>query len=56
MGKNIRDKFILLKKVGKHKKGKIFESFGGLVSGIVVEIDGKDETIRFDNTEYFKLK
>jgi hypothetical protein len=56
MGKNIRDKFILLKKIGKHKKGEVFESFGGLVSGITVEIDGIEQTIRFDNPEYFRLK
>lgn len=53
---DLKDKFILLKKVGNYKKGHIFESFGGLVSGVELEIDGNLIKIRFDDTEYFKLK
>ncbi len=41
------DRFKLLKPLGKFKKGHIFDSFGGLVSGI--------EDIKFNNKEYFKL-
>jgi hypothetical protein len=49
----MRDKFKLLKPFGKHKKGKIFESFGGLVCGIT---DNKtNQTIRFDDKNYFTL-
>lgn len=40
------DKFTLIKPLGGLKPGKIFDSFGGLVSGI----DG----ISFSNTEYFR--
>lgn len=48
--------FILIKDIGKLKKGKKFDSFGGLVSAVVVEVDDKNKTIRFDDKEYFKLK
>jgi len=52
------DRFQLLKDVetdnGKLKKGKKFDSFGGLVCAIDVEVDGKRKSIRFDDKEYFK--
>lgn len=38
--------FKLLKPIGKNKKGKIFKSFGGIVSGV--------EGIAFSNKEFFK--
>lgn len=39
-------KFKLLKPIGIYKKGKVFDCFGGLVSGV--------GGIDFTNTEYFK--
>jgi hypothetical protein len=55
--KDDRDKFVLIKSVGNLKKGKTFDSFGGLVSAIDIQLeDGTEKTIRFDDTEYFKLK
>ena len=53
MGKELKDRFKLLKKVGKYKKGKIFESYGGLVRGIITP--ETEEPINFDNKEFFKL-
>lgn len=53
------DRFQLLLDVetddGKLKKGKKFDSFGGLVCGVTVKVDGKNKTMRFDDKEYFKL-
>lgn len=47
MKKHIIDSdFKLLKNLGKYKKGKIFKSFGGLVSGI--------EDKSFLDKEYFE--
>jgi hypothetical protein len=52
----MEDNFVLLKDIGELKKGKKFESFGGLVSAVVVDMgDSKEQTIRFDNKEWFKL-
>ena len=48
------DKFTLLKDIGNLRKGKKFDSFGGLVSAINVIVDGKEKTIRFDDKEWFK--
>lgn len=48
------DKFTLLKDIGNLRKGKKFDSFGGLVSAVIVMVDGKEKTIRFDNKEFFK--
>ena len=42
-----KDRFLLLKDLGEYKKGHIFESFNGLVSGV--------EGIPFYKREYFKL-
>jgi hypothetical protein len=54
---NEQDKFILLQDIGKFKKGKTFDSFGGLVSGVVVDLgDGKEKTIKFYDKDWFKLK
>lgn len=51
----MKDSFILLKNIGKLKKGKKFESFDGLVSAVVVDMNNdKEQTIRFDNKEWFK--
>jgi hypothetical protein len=51
----MEDNFVLLKDVGKFKKGKKFESFGGLVSAVVVDMDnGKEQIIRFDDKEWFE--
>lgn len=47
------DKFKLIKEFGSHKKGKIFESFGGLVRGITCT--KTNHKVNFDNKEYFKL-
>jgi hypothetical protein len=49
----MKDKFKLLKPFGKNKKGKVFDSFGGLVCGITCNETGTK--IRFDDKEYFKL-
>jgi hypothetical protein len=49
----MKDRFKLLKPFGYYKKGKIFESFGGLVRGITC--DKTNQKINFDNKEYFKL-
>lgn len=47
------DKFRLLKDFGDYKKGKTFDSFGGLVMGICDE--KTNQKINFDNKDYFKL-
>lgn len=53
----MNDKFVLLKSVGKFKKGKIFESFGGIVCGVVVELaNGEEKTIKFYDSTWFKIK
>lgn len=53
------DRFQLLKDIetdnGKLRKGKKFDSFGGLVCAVDMKIDGKTKSIRFDDKEYFKL-
>jgi hypothetical protein len=49
----MKDKFKLLKPFGEHKKGKVFESFGGLVKGISCNVT--NQKINFDNKEFFKL-
>lgn len=48
----MKDKFKLIKHFGEHKKGKIFDSFGGLVRGICSE--KIKQKVNFDNKEYFK--
>jgi len=49
----MNDKFKLIKPFGSYKKGRIFESFGGIVRGICC--DQTNEKINFDNKEYFEL-
>ena len=49
----MKENFKLLKPFGKYKKGKIFDSFGGLVKG--VSCDNTNQKINFDNKEFFKL-
>ena len=49
----MKEKFKLLKSFGKYKKGKIFDSFGGLVKG--VSCNETNQKINFDNKEFFKL-
>lgn len=49
----MEDKFKLIKPFGDYKKGKIFDSFGGLVTGICCE--KINQKINFDNNEYFKI-
>jgi hypothetical protein len=52
----MKNNFVLLKDIGKLKKGKKFESFDGIVSAVVVDIDDdKEQTIRFDDKEWFKI-
>lgn len=46
------DKFKLIKPFSDYKKGKIFDSFGGLVTGICCEKTKKK--VNFDN-KYFNL-
>ena len=49
--------FILLQDVGEYKKGKVFDSFGGLVSGVVVGLNNNEEKkLLFYDSEWFKLK
>lgn len=48
--KKFRGIFRLLKDVDVMKKGKKFDSFNGLVSGVTVS---KDLTIKFTDTEFF---
>lgn len=45
--------FKLIKPFGDYKKGKVFDSFGGLVMGIYC--DKTKQKVNFDNKEYFKL-
>lgn len=49
------DCFRLLKDTDNLKKGKNFESFGGLVCGVVTKIEGKETVIRFDDKNWFKI-
>jgi len=51
--KTMKDKFKLIKPFGEHKKGKTYESFGGLVRGIYCE--KTNQKVNFDNEKYFKL-
>jgi hypothetical protein len=44
--------FVLLKDFGGHKKGKMFDCFDGLVSGLSTPAGSKS----FKDREYFKLK
>lgn len=46
--------FELLKNVGNLKKGKKFEAFGGLVSGLTVNQNGKLISLSFLDKKYFK--
>jgi hypothetical protein len=51
----MEDNFVLLKDVGKLKKGKKFKSFGGLVFGVTVDTgNNKEQIIRFDDKEWFE--
>ena len=50
------DTFRLLKDTDELKKGKYFESFGGLVFGIATKVDGVEIKINFSDKQYFKLK
>lgn len=47
--------FRLLKDTDKVKKNKKFDCYNGLVSGVVLTINGKQEKINFTNKEYFKM-
>lgn len=47
--------FVLLKDVGGHDKGDVFDSQNGLIPGITVTVDGKDKEIYFYDSTYFKL-
>jgi hypothetical protein len=49
----LQDGFVLLKPIGHFKKGKVFESFGGLVSGVAV---GEGTQIKFSDPEWFRPK
>lgn len=49
----MKDKFKLIKPFGDYKKGKIFDSFGGLIIGI--GCNKTNQKINFDNKEYFML-
>jgi hypothetical protein len=49
-------KFKLIKPIGEFKKGKTFDSYDGLVMGIVIEVDGKKTTLNFNDTNYFTPK
>lgn len=49
----MKDKFRLKKDWHKYKKGKIFDSYGGLVSGIAANDSG--DGLHFNNSEYFEL-
>jgi hypothetical protein len=50
--KDTRDRFKLIKAIDNIKVGSIFNSFNGLVYGIVLKDDTK---LNFNNKEYFKL-
>lgn len=49
----MKDRFKLIKPFGDYKKGRIFDSFGGLVRGIIC--DNTNQKVNFDNKEYFRL-
>lgn len=49
----MKDKFKLIKPLGTWKAGKVFDSFGGLVSGVKCDKTGK--SVSFTDKEYFKL-
>jgi hypothetical protein len=55
---NKPDKFVLLRDLGPElKKGHVFDSFDGLVSGVKVTFDnGMTEIVEFSNKKLFKLK
>jgi len=48
--------FILQQDIGNLKKGRKFDSFGGIVSGITIEIEKEEKQISFANKKYFKLQ
>lgn len=48
-------KFELIKKFGEYKKGRVFDSFDGLVRGIATN-SKKSKTVNFDDKTYFKIK
>ena len=45
-------KFRVIKQFSDVKVGKVYDSFGGLVSGVNF---GNDESVSFSDSEYFKL-
>lgn len=49
----MKDKFKLQKPLGTWKAGRVFDSFGGIVSG--VRCDKTGQIVNFTDTEYFKL-
>jgi hypothetical protein len=52
-----KSEFVLLQDVGEYKKGKVFDSFGGLVSGVVAVLSNNEEKkLLFYDSEWFKLK
>ena len=55
----MNDIFILKRDIGNTKKGKQYSSFGGLISGVVFNIDAKvlnEIKINFTDTNFFRLK
>ena len=43
--------------IKRWKKGKIYDSFGGLISGIIFyDNSGKEKRIRFDDNKYFMVE
>lgn len=52
----MNDIFILQQDIGNLKKGRKFDAYGGLVSGMNVEVDKEIKKISFANKQYFKLQ
>ena len=48
-------RFIINKSINKVKKGKEFDSFGGLCRGIIVMVKEQEIRIGFENKEWFTL-
>lgn len=47
-------RFRLKKSIGNNKKGKVFDSYGGLVSGVALFGDDK-VAVLFTNKQFFEL-
>jgi len=50
------DEFRLIKNTDTLRKGHIFQSFGGLVFGIVAQIEGNEKALNFNDKNWFKIK